>query len=324
VRTSGVDELRALGFLGLASRLRRLGERLQQEVSEVYEARGLQARARWFPLLHLLSSGRALAVSEVAQRLGLTHTAVRQAATPMERAGLLRSGTAPDDRRRRLLRLTPAGIELAARLGPLWREVEAATRVLVTESGQDLLGALDALEDRLAERSMRERLGSAGGVEIVPFRRALAPAFAALNYAWLERDFAVEPRDRELLEDPEGSLVDRGGEILFALLDGAPVGTCALLPHGDGILELAKMAVAESHRRRGIGHALTSAAIARARARGVRTLFLLTSVRLAPAVALYRSFGFREVARAPAVHVGYARPSIVLQLDLDTRQGGTP
>ena len=55
--------------------------------------------------------------------------------------------------------------------------------------------------------------------------------------------------------------VEPGGQIFFALLGGKAVGTCALIPHGPRIYELAKMAVSEELRGRGIGGDLLAAAI---------------------------------------------------------------
>jgi GNAT superfamily N-acetyltransferase len=152
-------------------------------------------------------------------------------------------------------------------------------------------------------------------VEVVGFRPELAPAFRDLNLAWLEPLFGVEEPDRVVLEDPAAEVLGRGGEVLFALAGGEPVGTCALLRRGD-CAELAKMAVATAYRGRGIGRRLGVATIARARAAGYRRLFLLTSPRLEAAVALYRSLGFHEVAEPPAPRPPLSRCSIVMDLDL--------
>lgn len=50
-----MDLFADLGHLALASRLKRLSERLQQEVSEVYAEQETGFRARWFPVLVTLS-----------------------------------------------------------------------------------------------------------------------------------------------------------------------------------------------------------------------------------------------------------------------------
>ncbi|MGH8131204.1 MAG: hypothetical protein ACRES3_10170 [Steroidobacteraceae bacterium] len=84
------------------------------------------------------------------------------------------------------------------------------------------------------------------GVTIVPFRRELAGDFRRLNLAWIERLFAVAEPDRKTLDDPEQSIIEKGGMIFFALDDEneAVVGTVAMIRVSDTRCELAKMAVA--------------------------------------------------------------------------------
>jgi ribosomal protein S18 acetylase RimI-like enzyme len=132
-------------------------------------------------------------------------------------------------------------------------------------------------------------------VQIVDYTPAYAPAFRALNEGWIQTYFTLEATDREMLGDPERFILQRGGAIFVALRTGEPVGVCALAPHGDDVLELAKMAVAPSAQGLGIGEKLARAALERARALGARRVFLESNTRLGPAIALYRKLGFREV-----------------------------
>ncbi|HEX5760343.1 MAG TPA: bifunctional helix-turn-helix transcriptional regulator/GNAT family N-acetyltransferase [Thermoanaerobaculia bacterium] len=314
-----MDLFADLGHLALASRLKRLAERLQQEVSEVYAEQEVGFRARWFPVLAALARQSPQAISELAARLGLTHTAIAQIAQEMERARLVGSRADARDGRRRLLALTRRGAATVRRLAPLWEEIGAATAELVAETGHDLLAALGAVEERLARRSMADRLRARLGaveVEIAGWRPELAPAFRDLNRAWLEPLFGLEEEDRRVLDDPEGEVLARGGAVLFALRAGEAVGACALLRHGDAA-ELTKMAVAEPWRGRGIGRRLALAAVEEARALSCRSLFLLTSPRLEAAVALYRALGFQPVDQPPVPHPGFTRCSIVMTLALD-------
>jgi GNAT superfamily N-acetyltransferase/DNA-binding MarR family transcriptional regulator len=320
-----MDLIAELGHLALASRLKRLGERLQQQVSTVYGEEEVGFRARWFPVLTALSWCGPQAISELAQVLGLTHTAVIQIAREMEREELVASAADPADGRRRVLRLSPAGVALVARLGPLWEEIRRATAELVAGSGHDLLAAVAAVEERLGEDWMATRLRRrlhAPGLQIVDYRPEHAGAFRSLNLAWLEPAFGLEEEDRALLDDPEGRVLAPGGAILVALGPDGPAGVCALVRHGGGVGELAKMAVAEPLRGQGIGRRLCAATIARARALGMERLFLLTSPRLEAAGRLYRSLGFREAERPPVPHRGYARCSIVLEMDLASEPKG--
>jgi len=153
-------------------------------------------------------------------------------------------------------------------------------------------------------------------MEIVDFRPELAPTFKALNEAWITTLFALEPKDREVLDDPQGKIIARGGQVLFVADTGEIVGCVALMKLGDGGFEVAKMAVADSHKGRGLGRALMAACVERARAAGAPRLYLETNSALAPAMALYRGFGFRELTGMKRGPSDYARVDVWMELSL--------
>lgn len=154
-------------------------------------------------------------------------------------------------------------------------------------------------------------------MQIVEFEPRLAPAFKALNEAWITRFFALEPKDREVLDDPVGKIIDRGGRILFVAEDtGRPVGCVALLAMADGGFEVAKMAVEDGHKGRGLGRRLMQACVDRARAAGAPRLYLETNSALAPALGLYRAFGFQELTGMTRGEGDYARVDVWMELRL--------
>jgi putative acetyltransferase len=153
-------------------------------------------------------------------------------------------------------------------------------------------------------------------MQIVEYRPELAGAFKALNEAWITRYFAIEAKDREVLDDPQGKIIARGGRILFLVEGEEVVGCCALLAMADGGFEVAKMAVAEPHKGKGLGRALMAACVARARAVGAPRLYLETNSALAPALALYRGFGFRELDGMSRGASDYARVDVWMELRL--------
>ncbi len=159
-----------------------------------------------------------------------------------------------------------------------------------------------------------------GAVRVVPYapgRPDHRAAFRALNLAWIEAHFTVEERDRRELDDPEGHILAHGGQIFMAEADAPAgtevLGTCALLREPDGAFELAKMAVSDSARGRGVGRALGLAAVTAARAAAAPRVDLLSNTVLGPAIGLYRALGFVEV---PLPATDYARANIKMVLDL--------
>ena len=153
------------------------------------------------------------------------------------------------------------------------------------------------------------------GIDIVPFRRQYAADFRRLNLEWIERLFKVEAPDLEVLDDPERAIIAPGGMIFFALDGGTVVGTVAMIRSDDSRCELAKMSVATTHQRRGIGVLLGSAGIDWAREQGFRYVFLETNSQLDNAIRLYERLGFRHT---PWPHPSdYARGDYYMELEFD-------
>jgi GNAT superfamily N-acetyltransferase len=147
-------------------------------------------------------------------------------------------------------------------------------------------------------------------VEIIPFEPRYREDFRRLNVAWLEKFFRVEPVDAEVLSNPERTILDPGGHILFARSGDEIVGTCALIPEGDGRFELSKMAVDERHQGLGLGRKLLEAAVAKAKALGAAELFLESSSKLTTAIRLYETSGFVHTPPPGASH--YERADVYM------------
>lgn len=139
-------------------------------------------------------------------------------------------------------------------------------------------------------------------VEITRWDRKYRSDFIRLNREWIERFFCLEESDVEILGDPEGEIIDKGGEIFLALSRGKVVGCCALVYHPDtGRYELAKMVVSPAEQGKGIGFLLGAALLKYAGEHGVTDIFLEANTRLAASVRLYHKLGFRQVeAKNPA------------------------
>lgn len=149
-------------------------------------------------------------------------------------------------------------------------------------------------------------------VQVVEFAPQWRDDFARLNLEWLQRWFVVEPIDRDILHDPERHILAAGGAVLFAIDDGQrALGTVALKHEGDGVYELTKMVVAPQARGLGLGRLLMHGALDAYHRRGGRELFLESSSKLGPALALYESVGFRHrPAPRPGSH--YARADVYM------------
>jgi GNAT superfamily N-acetyltransferase len=154
-------------------------------------------------------------------------------------------------------------------------------------------------------------------IEIRPLQASEdATAFRTLNEEWITRYFTLEPKDREILGDPKGKILKHGGHILMAWLGHQAIGCVALIPMGDGVYELSKMAVSPEMRGVGVGRRLLLDAIALAKRIGARSLFLGSNSKLQSAVHLYESVGFRHVPAASIPDMPYVRANVFMELPI--------
>lgn len=132
-------------------------------------------------------------------------------------------------------------------------------------------------------------------IEIIDFAEGLEEPIKTLNYEWLEKYFKVEESDIRSLSNPKEEIIDKGGFIFYAKLNNEIVGTCSLLQKNDTTFEIGKMAVSENAQGHRIGTLLLEHCLNFAKNHRIETLILYSNTQLAPAIHLYRKYGFYEI-----------------------------
>jgi DNA-binding MarR family transcriptional regulator len=160
------DHLEDLGSLALASRFRRLADRLVAEVAQVYDRESVPFEPRWFGVFHLLTRRAPLSIREASEALGVSHTAVSQVVKELRGARLVSSTRDRSDARRRSLVLSCRGRALEDRLRGLWKVFEDAYGDLLEEADPRLLDSLLRLESALDGRALHERVRAKLGAEV--------------------------------------------------------------------------------------------------------------------------------------------------------------
>lgn len=150
-------------------------------------------------------------------------------------------------------------------------------------------------------------------IDIINYDQQYTEAFAALNRAWLQKYFVVEPIDEEIFANPKEYIVNNGGYIFFAKMDDKIVGTFALMKTEEVIFELSKMAVAEEFQGKKIGNKMLEFCLEKAKRLNAHKIILYSNTSLQPAIHLYKKFGFKEV---PLGNVEYKRADIKMEIDL--------
>ncbi|KYG66443.1 hypothetical protein AZI86_05190 [Bdellovibrio bacteriovorus] len=150
-------------------------------------------------------------------------------------------------------------------------------------------------------------------VKVITFNPKYVNSYIELNRQWIEKYFKIEPMDIAQLENPYENVL-KHGEIFFLLENEVAKGTCAMIEHGVGCYELAKMAVDPISRGKGYGDILMEEAIKWARTKGANKVMLLSNTILEPAITLYKKHGFKTTHLGP--HPDYERCNIEMELAL--------
>jgi len=150
-------------------------------------------------------------------------------------------------------------------------------------------------------------------VEILPYSSAYNFAFKAINQAWVESLFSLEPFDIAQFEQPEEIIVKTGGTIIFAKLGEEIVGTVGLYKSGEDTFELIKMGVDPKAQGKGIGMLLGQSIIAKASEMGGKKLTLYSNSKLKAALHIYEKLGFKSVTPESGK---YCRCDVKMEMDL--------
>src|ERR671933_604840 len=90
-----------------------------------------------FSLLMSLNRPEPPGMGSVASLLAMDRTTLTAALKPLQRRGLIEVQSKHDDKRSRLIQLTPAGLKLLARAVPIWEHTHAAVEELLGSTDPD-------------------------------------------------------------------------------------------------------------------------------------------------------------------------------------------
>ncbi len=155
------DVVRALGFLCLGSRLRRIGESLQADTQRIIDEMGMPIQASQYPLLAAVDRLGPLSIGELAEAVGITQPGATRGSALLVKSGLLKAEQTSADQRRRVLSLTRKGQQLVdTAKRDVWPRIENAVADLCGSLSGPLLDQLASIEDGLADKPLNRRAGA--------------------------------------------------------------------------------------------------------------------------------------------------------------------
>ena len=150
-------------------------------------------------------------------------------------------------------------------------------------------------------------------IKIIEYSSELQPNFERINKQWVEHYFSLEPIDLLQLENPEKTIINKGGAILFAKEGESIIGTVALSNIGEGVYEMIKMGVVPEAQGKKVGKMLGLAILEKAKQLGAKKVILYSNSKLAAALQLYKKLGFKDLAPECGK---YNRCDVKMELDL--------
>jgi len=301
-------------------RLKKIGENLTSQVGKICKDHNVDVETRWIPVISALYEKGELSVQSLADYLGITHPAVVQLTNQLLQKGFIKTEKLMADKRVTIISITESGREKFELLKPVLNEIKSSINFILSETGYDIMDVISKLEGFLSPGKLIENISERikdrqlSNVKIVAYQKKYKKDFKKLNVEWLEKYFTVEPIDKKILNSPEEEIINKGGEVFFALLDNEIVGTSAVIKINKKTYELTKMAVTEKAQGKQVGKKLGLTVIGFAVSKRGKRIVLDTNHKLMSAIQLYRKLGFVTV---PFEHDNkYERELVRMELNL--------
>ena len=129
--------------------------------------------------------------------------------------------------------------------------------------------------------------------------------------AKIEQECFSQPWSEKALE----ILLSDNAVAVVAVLDGEAVayaGMTSVLDEG----QITNVATLPSYRRRGFSRAVLEELVARAKAKGISSIFLEARVSNTPALSLYRSLGFCEIGTRRRFYSAPVEDAVLMELKI--------
>lgn len=144
------------GILALSTRLQRLSEQLRKDGALIYKEFGIDFEPKWFPVIFTLHHKKILSVVEIANEIGYSHPSTISLLKELEKQKIIISKKDKFDERKRLIELSPKGLDLIEKMQPVW---ELISTILgeIADNNNHLLRAIEEAEEKLATQSFLQR-----------------------------------------------------------------------------------------------------------------------------------------------------------------------
>lgn len=275
-------------MLDAIARLRRFNRAVTREVGALDTS--FLGRGRPLGMARVLQLVRpeGTDVAVIRDRLELDSGLTSRFLRSLEGEGLIETATDPDDRRRRIARLTPKGQTEMAAYDSIGYDRAASLIARAGSRATEIVAAMDLIATLLNRDQLQIRAADPDSPEALACLRAYFDEILA-------RVAIAKPEYFPLPDPGAGSYRPPQGRFLVAWSDDLPIGCVSLRALDDRTAEVKRLWVDASARGQGLSRRLMSAIEAEAREMGYQRLRLDTNSALIEAIALYRATGSTDI-----------------------------
>ena len=117
--------------------MKRLYDSLSKDVMKIYTEHNLDFETKYFTLFYLISKRGSISIMDIAHELSLSHPGVIKLAKELEKKSYIESVKAPDDNRKRYLKLSKKGQKALPEFEKVWQMIYKTNKLLFAKQGQD-------------------------------------------------------------------------------------------------------------------------------------------------------------------------------------------
>lgn len=151
-----LDFLLELGHAGLSSRLKRLSDALLYSTKDFYKAVDADIEPNWHLVFLLLKKYDALSLTDISDRLQLSHPAIIKIVKNMKANGYVDAQTDRVDSRKQIITLTKKAHDALPTLEAYWAAC-ITTMTELLEDTPEFMAALGKVEEKVRQSSYKDR-----------------------------------------------------------------------------------------------------------------------------------------------------------------------
>ncbi len=287
------------GELIIGSRLKRLSEKFLMEIAKIYDSLDIDFEISWFPIFFLLNENKELTVTEIAREMEITHSAVSQLITAMQKRGLVELNNPDSDKRKKIVSLTKDGHRLLKKVKPVWDSIKRIYQKFLSEGQYSnyFLSALSEIEDKIKSTEIKNLVlqdiekTTTGIPVIIEYRSEFLEQYKVFLLEWV-MEHEEDSKEADLLSNPQNIVQDQKGSVFLAELNGKVIGAIVTKYQSENAAELLFLLVNEEWQNRKIGTLLLQETIRKLKENNFIKLFAAINKNKTKAVKVLRDSGF--------------------------------